>query len=131
MCPRSGNGMQRWDPSPCLVRTHGRDTAKSSAETPLPPQGKHSRLKEDQMCVPTHRCTDSIQKVLTADEVAFLKRLFGLFKRNAPEGDVLGAVNLSLSPHCRSCEFMFTWGYEAYCRNAPVVKKVMSRKPRQ
>jgi hypothetical protein len=69
-----------------------------------------------------HDCSNAILRVLTSDEVEFLKRLFTLAKRRAPDCEAIGVVDLSQSPECGSCSFMFSWGHAHYCTNIDAIR---------
>jgi hypothetical protein len=63
------------------------------------------------------KCNGIIRKVLTDEEVAQLKDLFAIVKRQGPRSDVLGVVDLGESPQCAACTFRLSWGYTTYCEN--------------
>ena len=62
-------------------------------------------------------CKGIIKKVLTDEEVAQLKDLFSIVKRDGPKSDLLGVVDLTESPECAACPFRLSWGYTTYCEN--------------
>jgi hypothetical protein len=78
------------------------------------------RKEHDKM----HKCGGTITRIVSGEEVTQLKKLFDVVKREGPQGEVLGMVDLLKSPECAACPFRLSWGYTTYCDNGEKIEQV-------
>jgi hypothetical protein len=83
----------------------------------LGPVDGQRRRADGKESVRMEECKGIIKRVLTDDEVAQLKDLFAIVKRDGPKSNLLGVVDLTESPECAACSFRLSWGYTTYCEN--------------